>query len=336
MYLKRYTIAAAILIILVGWYVYAFVTHDSMSIEIFGIDLPSLSIAIWIIIPLVVLYVGSVAHMAFYSLLNSFQLRKYEKDYDNLMDSFVDAYLSKQDRVHTFKTHRYQLLGTLIDNATISPYYGTITTNAKISAVMDAIEKVKNGEVVDLKAYSLKEDNALVIQNNRNRYKNEVLSAEDILTDVSQYTPELCKEVYCDFVGASPLYTIEQYKEFMTKDALYKILNRVNASKNTLEISNESLIKLFNILNLDSKDYIEISIALSHGMIPEQRIKLFETISESNDDAMEAYLFTLFDLEMISKAKEILDISQQDEYINFKAYAALKDSNKNFSIHLFV
>ena len=71
-------------------------------------------------------------------------------------------------------------------------------------------------------------------------------------------------------------------------------------------------------------------------MIPEQRMKLFETFSLANEDAMDAYLFTLFDLEMNPLAVEILNISLSDEYLNFKAYYALKECNKNYDIKLFI
>ena len=71
-------------------------------------------------------------------------------------------------------------------------------------------------------------------------------------------------------------------------------------------------------------------------MIPEQRIKLFETLSENNEEALGAYLFTLFDLEMIAPADELLQGTQPNEYLNFKSYRALKDCGKNFNIELFV
>lgn len=114
------------------------------------------------------------------------------------------------------------------------------------------------------------------------------------------------------------------------------VLSRVNADENPLEISNEVLITLINALELDTKELISISTALSTTMIPEQRIKLFETLSEQREDAIEAYLFTLFDLEMLSPADEILENSQANEYQNFKAYRALKECGKNFNINLFI
>lgn len=338
MYIKRYTIAAFLFVVLLGWYVYAFITQESMNIDFFGIPLPSLSIALWIVVPVIVFYVASVVHISFYSVLGSLKLRKYEKDYDKLVDSIVDAYLGKENRNHLFKTPRYQLLGSLVDNTTLFPAQtlSADTSNEKINAVLKLINEIKDGNVVELKKYSLPSTNTLVIQNERNRYKKGDISAEDILSQPSKYDISLSKEVYVDFVKTVPLYAIEKYKSYLTKTSLYELLARVNANENTLEASNESILSLFETLELDAKDYMNISTVLSTQMIPEQRIKLFETISEDKEEAMDAYLFTLFDLEMLAPADEILENSQPDEYLKFKSYRALKECNKHFNINLFI
>ena len=338
MYIKRYTIAALLLVVLVGWYVYAFITQDSVSINVFGVDLPSLSIAMWVVVPLVVLYIASIAHMSFYSFLGSLKLRKYDKDYEKMIDSIVDAYLGKKDRSHTFKTDRYKLLGALVDNTTVyaNENLSSEISNDKIDAVLKCIEEIKNGEVADLKKYSLPSYNHLSIQNERNRYKSGGISAEGILGHLEKYDNVLAEEVYIDFVKTAPLNMIEKYKKSMTKDALFVILSRINAEENTLEIPNDDLIALFNDLDLNKKDYINASIALSKTMIPDQRIKLFETMSNDDDRVVDAYLFTLFDLEMLAPANDILYNSQANEYIYFKAYSSLRECGKSFDIHLFL
>ncbi len=338
MYIKRYTIASLLLMALVGWYVYAYVTQGSIGIELFGVVLPSLSIAMWVIVPLVVLYVASVLHMSFYSMLGGMKVRKYEKDYDKIIDAIVDAYLNKAERNHTFRTPRYKLLGGLLDNTTLflKGEVSPTTDNDKINSVIKVIDTLKNGEVVDLKSYNLKIENPLVIQNERNKYKKGDVSSEDILSHSNKYAKELCAEVYTDYVKTNSVSSMEKYKEFLTKESLLTIVSRINADKNNIEISNESLISLFNSLDLVMRDYIDISMALSHGMIPEQRMKLFEILSSDKEEAMDAYLYTLYDLEMLAPANDILDISQAQEYQNFKAYRALKECNKHFSIELFI
>lgn len=338
MYIKRYTAVAMIFIILVGSYVYTFVTQESIGLDLFGIPLPSLPIALWAVIPAFLLYIATILHMSFYTILGSFKLRKYEKDYEKLLDAIMDIYLGKADKHTSFKTQRYQLLASLIDNTTFFPNRELVanTPNEKINTVMKLIEDISNSNVVDLKKYSLPSNNALVIQNERNRYKKGGISAEDILSHPSKYDKSLCSEVYVDFVKTAPFYAVEKYKEFLTKESLFEILRRVNAESFTLEVSNEELIQLFDKLDLTAKDYIEASSILSASMMPEQRMKLFETLSEDKENAMDAYLFTLFDLEMLAPADEILENSQPTEYLNFKSYRALKECNRHFNINLFI
>lgn len=338
MHIKKYTIAAFILIVVVGWYVYSFVTQESASISFFGLTLPSMPIAVLVIIPLTILYIASVIHMLFYSLIGALKLRKHEKDHDRIVDSIVDAYLGKENRSSSFKTDKYKLLGYLVDNATIFPTedFDFEVDNKKINDVLSAINSIKKGEIVDLRRYSLAPSNAYVIQNDRNRYKKAAISAEDILSGVNKFDISLRKEVYVDFVKTAPLNAIEKYKNALTKEALFAILARINADTKTLVISNDSLISLFKDLKLTSEDYIEASKKLSRAMLPEQRIKLFDTLSNENDVATEAYLFTLFDLEMLTPAKEILDISQPNEYAHFKAYSSLRECGKHFDINLFI
>ena len=71
-------------------------------------------------------------------------------------------------------------------------------------------------------------------------------------------------------------------------------------------------------------------------MLPDQRIKIFETLYEKDDVATAAYLYTLFDLEMITLADEVLDQTRDDEYMIFRAYRDLKAVNKHYVIDLFV
>jgi len=338
MYIKRYSVVALALIAFVGWYIFAFITHDSMSIDFFGIHLPTLAIATWVIIPLGVLFLASVIHMMFYSMIGGFKLRKYEKDYAKIIDAMVLAYLGKKDREHTYKTERYQLLGSLVDNSVLFPNHNLVnnTTNEKINNVIKLIEDIKKGEVVDLKQFSLSSSNTLVVQNERNRYKKGDISAEDILGYQSKYDVVLLQEVFLDFIKTANLANIEKYKSFFNKEALFVLLERINSKDNTLEIPNENLISLIKEIELDKKEYIKISSLLSPNMMPEQRMRLFESLSNDNENIMDAYLYTLFDLELFTPADEILENSEPDEYQNFKAYRALKECNKHFNINLFV
>jgi len=340
MYIKRYSIAAFIWIALVGWYVYAYVTQDSMGLDFFGIPLPSLKIAVWIILPLIILYLASVFHMAFYSLLGSFRLRGYEKDFEKIIDAIIDAYLNKKSRSYTFKTDRYRLLGQLLERSVLIPREELMgnTGNEKIDNVLKIIVDIRNGVVADLRPFNLLPENPLVIQNEKNRVKKGESKPGDILANCTRYADELCKYMYTEYVKTASLQNILKYKTFLTRDSFNEIIKRINTDVHTLVISNEELIELIKKLNFSKEEYIELSKTLSKtGMVPEQRMKLFEILSNENHELVtDAYLFTLFDLEMISLADEILQNAHVNEYENFRAYRELKECGKNYDIYLFV
>ena len=342
MYIKRYSVAAFILMAVVGWYVYAYLTHDTIAIDFFGVyELPALSIALLVVIPLFVLYIASVLHMSFYNMLASLKLRKSQKDYEKLFDSITDAYLGKTDRKHNFKTAEYELFGKLLDNSMVFPS-GDITLDEgddrtkKLSAALKAIKDIQSGEVVELKPFAVDNNNPLYIQNQRNMYKKGNLKAEEILSHSAKYAKELCEEVYKDYAQNATFANLDKYKEFLTKESLFNILSRINADENSLEVSNDLILNLLSCVELDENDYMKISKVTAKSMNPDQRIKLFETLSADKEEAVEAYLYTLFDLEMLEPAYALLEISQPDEYKKFKAYKALKENNQNFNIELFI
>jgi len=336
MYLKRYTLGTLGLMLFVGWYISQFLGYSqSESISFFGINLPALPIAVLVLFPVFVLYVASVLHMLYYSLRSFFKLRSYQKDYTMLVDMIMDELLNKDHHYH-FKTEPYKLLAKVLENTSMSVDDDIeLTENEKVNTILKMLSEVKTGKVVDLKKFNLNRENPIVIQNQKNRMLSMDLSAEDILSKSDKYTKDILEKAYVNYVSTAPMYAIEKYQEHMTKDALYIILARVNSEDHTLEVSNDSLIGLMNRLSLHKNDYLSISKELSIHMIPEQRMRLFETLAEQDEEAQEAYLYTLFDLEMIDTAKEFLETIGVDDAMKFRAYLALKESGHTFNINLF-
>ena len=337
MYIRRYTIASLLFVGLVFAYVYTLVTQNSVGIDLFGIDLPQLPIALWVVVPLLLFYVASVAHMAYYSLAGSWSQRKYKKDYETLVNELRDIYLFTPKESYDFKTDPYNTLGHAISNVKleIKESY-TNSGNAKLDTILELISQIASGKSADIKKLNLDKENPLRIKNDLNRLKNGDINSEDILSKSDRYGKAVLKEAYKAFVKTSPLYAIEKYKEHMSKETLMTVLSRINAKEYALEASTEALVALFNEVELNENDYIAASALLSTHMIPDQRIKLFELLSEKDERAMEAYLYTLFDVEMVDKASEILDNAQEDEFVPFRAYRSLREHNQNYNINLFI
>ncbi len=336
MYIKRYTVAVLIFIMLAGWYIYAFVSAQSITPVFFKITLPSLPIAVWVSILLLLVYFISLLHFSYYSIVGSLRLRKYKKDHDKLIDSIAAAYLKQENRSFNYKTPRYKLLGEIVQES--SMYFDGDVSNvrdSKLEPILKVLQKIKNQEPVDLKKYNLSQKNPFVIANNFNKYKAKNLEPEEILKKSDLYSMDLCILAYNDLSKIASYDTILKYKNYVNKDIIFIILRRMDAKDNKLKLSQEQLIDIITFIDLEKKDYIEISKILSLSMLPEDRISVFEKLSEKNEKIMPAYLFTLFDLEMLSVADEVLENTQDNEYESFKAYRALKLCNQNYNISLF-
>ena len=337
MYLKRYTLGTLALMLFVGWYISQFLGYSqSESISFFGVNLPALPIAVLVLFPVFILYMASVMHMLYYSVKSFFKLRNYQKDYDMLVDMIMDELLNK-DHHYQFKTEPYKLLAKVLENTSMTIDDDIeLTDNERVDAILTMLSDVKTGEVVDLKKYHLSAENLIVLQNQKNRMLNLDLTSEEILSKSEKYSQEILSKAFVNYAAEAPMYAIEKYQEFITKDALFVILARVNSEENTLEVSNESLLALMDKLDLSKSDYMSISKELSIHMIPEQRIQLFQDLADQDEEAQDAYFFTLFDLEMIEKAKECLESVGADDAMKFRAYLALKESGHNFNINLFI
>lgn len=337
MHIKRYTLSALIFMIVIGWFVYAFITQEATPVDLFGLQLPAMPVAFWVVVPVFVFYIASVMHMSYYGMIGHFNRRKYEKDYETYIEAIRDAYLGKEERFHQFRTDEYRKLGKMIDRSEITPGETLDEVgNPEIDAVLNLLREVDNGNIVELKKYQLDKDSPISVKNQINRLERGKVSAEDILSKSERYSESVCRMAYASLATSAPLYAIEKYRNFMSFEALETIARRINADENILEVPNETLVSFFNLLELSPSEYLRLSIALGVHSVPDQRIKLFDTLASEHEAATAAYLYTLFDLELFAPVDEILGNSQPDEFLAFKAYRALKECNKHYNIELFV
>ncbi len=336
MNIKRYTFASFILMGFVGWFVHSYISQDIRTINFFGVESPAMPIALWIVTPLFFMYLASLFHMGSCSISQMLELRRYKKDYDELIEGIRDALLGKKNRRTSYNTERYATLGNIIDKCNITPTKKLKSSdNEIIQSALNLIHDVESGESVDLRKFHIENDNPIAIKYHNKRYENGDLSAESILTKSEQFSDELIHKAYKDYVKTGSLSLITKYNQYMSKEALVTILGRINAKENALKIDNDTLFDLIQKVAITEDEFICGSIILSRSMMPEERINLFERLSNANEDATAAYIYTLYDLEVVEQANDLLDTLRENEYPQFRAYRALRETNKNFSINLF-
>jgi hypothetical protein len=336
MQLKRYTIASFILIVLVAAAAYS-IDNGSISFDLMGMHFPNLPIAFWVVVPLVAMYLASLLHMGVYALVGNFKLRRLNKDHEKMIDALRDSLLGIGERNYVYKSDAYKLMGKLIDHSMIMPY-DTLRSigNEKIDEVLQLMRDVKEKKKVEIKKFHLPSSTSIAIQNNLNRLERGEIDADAILSRPDSYGEVVCAKAYESYVKTASVGSITKYKHLFTKASLLDFVQRINALENGIQITNEELMSIFASLKLESIDWIDLSEAMAKNILPEQRIRLFEMLSENNDDAMEGYLYTLYDLQMIDTANEILNNTAHNDYQIFKAYRDLKKANKHYDIAIFL
>lgn len=336
MQLKRYTIASLILMVLVGAAVYS-IDNESISFELLGMHFPNLPVAFWVVVPLIIMYLASVLHMGVYALVGNFKLRRLNKDHEKMMDALRDSLLGIHDRNYVYKSDAYKLMGKLVDNALILPYETLRSIgNEKIDEALELMRDVKANKKVDIKKFHLPSTTSIAIQNNLNRLERGEIDADGILSRPDSYGEIVCAKAFESYVKTASVGSIMKFKHLFSTTSLFDFIQRINNDINGIQMGNEDIVALVESLKLNADDYIAMSIHLSKHMVPEQRIRLFELLSEKCDEAMEGYLFTLYDLQMNDTANEILNNTASDEFQIFKAYRDLKRSNKHYDIAIFL
>jgi len=330
---KRYIVFGLVLVIAVGVYVYS-LTDAEYALTVAGITI-NLPIAVWIALPAFLLYLFTVIHLMFYGTLGFFRLRKIKNDSKKFLENQKRALLGKNITDNTYKSEVFKLPGAVLPLLNIDPkrYMGYRIHDDEVADILEAKQKVYNGEVVDLSKYSLLPDNALMIKNYENMLEKDKSYAATILKNCKD--EGLCKKAALAMAEYSALGELEKYDVKITKEIFYKLLDRIG--EENFNLSNDDILKYAKELNFDSKDLVELSKKLKDKLTPDERVKFAEDlIAAFPDIGGEAYLYTMFDLQLIDKARDYLDNSTKNEYIKFKHLLFLKDSGKNFDIDMFV
>lgn len=338
MSLKFYSLLTLLFIILLGNYVFFFITSQSSPLELFGTHLPAYPIAVWSVLPVVLMYLITIVVMSVGNIQNYFRLKNYERDYEKLKDAFYYGYLQKE-RIFEYKTDRYKLVGELVANTLLKPKPGAmIETSPKIQTVFSTIEELDAGKTPDMKRFNLPKENPLMVQYATNLLRNDPTTSEKMLQNGQNFDDATIKEAFAVYAMDATMSNILKYKKYVSIRSLLQIIKRVDSKEHPIEISLETILDLCRHVTRDINQmgFIEIAIAVRNALIPEDRIKLFERLLAEKFDVNESLLYTFLDLEMLEKARELLENFSDDDFPRYRAFLALKDINYGCDINVLI
>lgn len=334
MRLGLYIIASIILMAIVGIFVYTINPGNYSYNELgFPINIP---IAAWMVIPMFVLMLASGVHMMFYGTKNFFKFKKWEKDTSTLDDALYWSLLH-EPKAHKYNLPQFKQTASLFSVANVKVDGAIDDVSEKLRGALSLVSEIERGEYVDLKAKKLdkvlSKANPLVRKNLINHLEKDETFAEEVLQAKGSYDKSIYNLALNKFASTTNFYKAHKYSKIFDQESFLILLGRVTREDDlglTKNILDEFIIALES--KLECHDYLKISSITMKQLSPDENLILWRGYASKYTKAEVAYLYLLFEYEMIDKAGEYLYEHDENDFKRFRALYDLKKEHKKYKI----
>ncbi len=329
--LKKYVAFSLLLIIAVYIFVFSIQAGNyTVNILDYSIDLP---IAAWIVLPVAVLFLATIIHIVFYGFKNYLQTSSVKKDEENIIEFFKDVLLENNSN-KKFKQKALQELADILTQMKISPKTDNFeSSNSDIKNIVNNIIKINSGEYVSDKTFKFNRNGNVAQKNLLNRVNGDVDYSIDILKKSKDFSSEIVKAAFTNVINNKSMTTIKKLLDGLKLDKEMVLeLMKKDSENSEFALEHDAIIKYTKDVEFNKEDYLTFAKLYKKSVQPDELIKMFETISNENELAVEAYLVILFEYEMIDKARELLNSYAKEEYQPYRALLDLKDSGKYYTL----
>jgi len=329
--LKKYIVFSILLIVAVAGYTYSILpgTYEIKVME-YALTLP---IVAWVSLPLGLLFLASVLHMFFYGFKTYLDGRAITKDEENIIEIIKSNLLNKND-VKIFKRKAFKDLSEILSQVNLVPKEGEFSSSIKeVNLIVEKIKTINEGKYLASKELKLDVKNPLMAQNALNKVDNDEDYCLDILKRPANHSDEIIKRAYFIVLASKSMTTVKKILSNvkLDKEMIQELFKR-DAEQTDFSLSKEEVIKYIKNVDFSKEDFINLAKLYKNNMLPDDLLKIFEEISNTNELALDSYLYVLFEYEMIDMIRDIFASSAQDELLPYKALLDLKDSGKQYTL----
>lgn len=327
--LKKYIFGSLLLAIVIFGYTFSIEAGDyRVQILDFTLILP---IALWIVLPMVILLVLTILHISYYGLKNFFIVKAFSKD-SNALITLVNKRLLNENSNANFQNENLKELADVLNQLDIDVSNTNFSSqNKDISKTVDQKFNIKAGKYISSKDLKLDLDNPMMIDNIKNRIEIDDNFALEVIKNSTKYSQTIIKKAFLKAVETKSMTSIKKVvtELQLDNDMVKAVLKKDSEQKIEFAMTNEMILELITKATLSNTDLITIAKDYKSLMTPEQLIKLFEDIASSKEEYTTSYLYVLAEYEMIDKVRDILVNNPSDEYLPFRALIDLKDAGKH-------
>ena len=329
--LKKYIVLTVLFIVLVYGYVFTLELGDyKITVLDISINLP---IAVWITLPLVLMFIATIGHILFYGLLGSLKTRAVEKDHETMI-GFIKASLLGKTYNKKFKTPGFKSLYKVINQFELKLKDETFSsTDEELNKIVANIKDINAGKFIDDKSVKFTEYSDISTTNLMNKVNENINFAEEVLKKSENYNINVVRQAFINILEEKSITTMKKlYKNVkLDKELAFRLFEK-DAKNPDFGLDNDEIVKIVKNLDLTTQEYLTLAKIYEAELKPDEIIALFEKLSNELEKALPAYLHVLFEYEMVDKVREIVEATPEDEFTAFKALLDLKDAGKHYSL----
>jgi hypothetical protein len=332
MRLGLYIFAALTLMGIVGAVVHM-INPNNFLIEVMGINF-NFPIAVWVVLPMALLLLFTIIHMFYYSMKGYFKEKKWERDAGTLEDALYWS-LVNEPKEQKYMIDEIKKSAVLLGKSNLTVIDSVEGLSDRLTKIVNILNKIKNGEYVDLKENKLakvfNEGNPHLVRNRLNRLESDSEFVEEVMKSSSKYSEPVRKHALEIFARKESFFKARKYAKIFDVENFFVMLNRLDEEEDhtlTAEILNDFV----EALKLRCADFVRIAKITKKHFSPDENLALFKAYQKENPKAQNAYLYLLFEYELLDEIEKYLDEQEEHEFMKFRALFELKKQNKGFKL----
>lgn len=334
MIFKYYPVTILILGALVGFYVYGLSSADfSWEVPFIGATY-NMPIALYIVMIIYGVFFISLIFIftdRFGAFMESNALKSDKK---TLIRKIKNKIIEREEENLNLKTEIFKDIGSIVDSVNITPKTHTSCTNGDIKKLLAMYENLQNGEEIDVHKFNIPQTSSLFTLNTKNSIAKNYKNGLPILKN-KNYIYELKKDAFLALLNNAESKEIEKYRDSISYDRDIGLAIFEAYLANKIELNLQEFSSICKNAKFSKDDYLACAKNMKKKHSPNEWIKLFEYLADNDDNAEEAYLFVLLDLEMLQEAKNRLKSQPSYEFLSVRAYLDLKSAGKSYPTELF-
>ncbi len=303
----------------------------------FGLAI-NLPISLWLILPALILLFFTLIHFIFYNTKNYFNIKKWQKDAQTLEDSLYWSLL-REPKEHKFFKKEIKTSASLLKKATIDVSGSLEGASEKVIDALTMIKDINRGEYVDLKerglAKKISKQNPIFIQNSINRLDVDTKFAEEVLLDSESYNKEIVKKALIIFSSHETFYKAKKFVSLYNVNSFLILVERGIAGEN-IGMNQEILNFFIDNLKFGCPEYMKLARITVKKFAPDQNLAMFKAVQKSDESASNAYLYLLFEYEMLDAIEDYLYEHPENEFVRYRALYTLKRNDSKYNMESLV